>query len=228
MEQFAVLFDMDGLMLDTERMARAAWMRAFAEQGFELSEENYLRLVGHSVGDARVILEALYGPTIRFQEIFQLRQQYFEADISTNGILIKPGLFALLDFLEAHQITKAVATSTPCWFAGHKLAHTKIEKRFANIVCGDMVEHGKPEPDLFLEAAHQIGFAPKQCVVLEDSEAGIVAAHRAGMLPLMIPDLKQPSDAIRGLAYRVITSLDEAIPLFERFMSAGLPQFQSA
>lgn len=225
MDQFAVIFDMDGLMLDTERMARVAWTRALAEQGFELSSENYLRLVGHTVQDAQLILEEMFGPAIPFQEIFQQRTQYYQDDINSNGIPVKPGLFHLLDFLEANQITKAVASSTPCWFARQKLAHAEIEKRFKCIVCGDMVTHGKPEPDLFLEAARLIGFAPSQCVVLEDSEAGILAAHRAGMLPLMIPDLKQPTPEIRNLTYRVMTSLDEAIPLIEDFLKTGLPQF---
>ncbi|RPJ42856.1 MAG: HAD family phosphatase, partial [Chloroflexi bacterium] len=125
--------------------------------------------------------------------------------------------------LEDNHIPKAVASSTPCWFALRKLTRAGIERRFLTTVCGDMVARGKPAPDLFLEAARRMDLLPGQCVVLEDSEAGIVAAHAAGMIPLMIPDLKQPTPEIRALAYRVLPSLYEVIPLMEVFLLNGLP-----
>ena len=223
MEKFAVLFDMDGLMLDTERMARVAWKRALLERGFPLEDTSYLRLVGRTVQDAQMILTEIFGPELPFQEIFDLRQSYYEQDIEQNGIPVKDGLTDLLDFLEANQVPKAVASSTPCWFARKKLDHTGFESRFMAIVCGDMVTRGKPFPDLFLEAARQINVLPQQCVVMEDSEAGIIAAHRAGMVPLMVPDLKQPAPEVKDLAHRVLFSLTEAIPLFDEFLRCGLP-----
>jgi beta-phosphoglucomutase-like phosphatase (HAD superfamily) len=129
----------------------------------------------------------------------------------------------LLAFLEINRVPRAVASSTPCWFARHKLAITKVDTLFQAIVCGDMVAAGKPAPDLFLEAARQIAIAPERCVVLEDSEAGIMAAHAAGMVPLMIPDLKKPTPEILGLVYRVLPSLNEVIPLMAEFLEKGLP-----
>jgi HAD superfamily hydrolase (TIGR01509 family) len=224
MEKFGLLFDMDGLMLDTERMARVAWIRALAEQGFQLDDISYLRMVGRTVQDARLILGEIFGPDLPFQRVFDQRQAYYDADIDENGIVIKPGLLELLGFLEANDIPKAVASSTPGWFATRKLARAGIDQRFIAIVCGDMVAHGKPAPDLFLEAARRIALPPERCVVLEDSEAGIVAAHTAGMIPVMIPDLKQPVPEIRALAYQVLSSLHEAIPLVEDFLRNGLPQ----
>jgi HAD superfamily hydrolase (TIGR01509 family) len=220
---FAVLFDMDGLMLDTERMARVAWKRALAEQGYQLDDHNYLRMVGRTVQDARLILRELFGQELPFQKVFDMRQAYYDADIEQNGIPIKPGLLELLDFLEAQLVPKAVASSTPCWFATHKLARAGIDARFKAIVCGDMVTQGKPAPDLFLEAARQIAMPPERCVVLEDSEAGITAAHAAGMVPVMVPDLKQPTPEILALAYRVLPSLYEVIPLMGEFIQVGLP-----
>ncbi len=224
MGPFAVLFDMDGLMLDTERMARVAWTRALAEQGYQLDDKNYLRMVGRTVQDARQILGDLFGEDLPFQTVFDRRQAYYDADIEENGIPIKPGLLELLEFLEARQIAKAVASSTPCWFARHKLARAGIDHRFQAIVCGDMVARGKPAPDLFLEAARQIAAPPERCVVMEDSEAGIIAAHAAGMAPVMVPDLKQPTPEILSLAYRVLPSLSDAIPLMEEFIKDGLPR----
>lgn len=227
MNKLAVLFDMDGLMLDTERMARVAWKRALLERGYPIDDAVYLRLVGRTVADAKLILGEIFGPELPFQEIFDLRQSYYDLDIEQNGIPVKAGLFELLDYLETNLIPKAVASSTPAWFARHKLARAGIDQRFQAIVCGDMVSRGKPFPDLFLEAARQIDALPQDCVVLEDSEAGILAAHRAGMLPLMVPDLKQPDPEVRELAYRVLPSLSEATSLIQTFLQEGLPARQA-
>lgn len=223
MNKIAVLFDMDGLMLDTERMARVAWKRALLERGFPIDDADYLRLVGRTVHDAQMILGEIFGPELPFQEIFDLRQSYYDLDIEQNGIPVKPGLFELLDYLEANLVPKAVASSTPTWFARHKLARSGVEGRFQAIVCGDMVSRGKPFPDLFLEAARQIDALPQHCVVFEDSEAGVLAAHRAGMLPVMVPDLKPPEPEIRELAFRVLPSLHDALPLIDEFLREGLP-----
>lgn len=220
----AVIFDMDGLMLDTERMARKAWKRALSEEGFSIDDAEYLRLIGRTVQDAEMILKEVFGNGLPFQQIFDQRQAYYDLDIEQNGIPVKPGLLELFDYLEAKQITKAVASSTPCWFAVRKLAHVGIEKRFCTIVCGDMVERGKPAPDLFLETARRINMPPEQCVVLEDSEAGIQAAYSAGMVPIMVPDLKPPSADTAAAAYRILPTLYDVIPLLEEMLRNGVPQ----
>lgn len=210
-------------MLDTERMARKAWTQALADLGYTLDSEAYLRLVGRTVRDAEGILQDLFGSGVPFQEVFRLRQVYYDQDITQNGIPHKPGLLNLLDYLETKQIIRAVATSTPCWFAARKLEHAGIANRFATVVCGDMVERGKPAPDLFLEAARRIDSLPAQCIVLEDSEAGVLATRAAGMLSIMVPDLKLPDPEIRKLAFRVLPSLNEVIPLITEFIQEGLP-----
>jgi HAD superfamily hydrolase (TIGR01509 family) len=220
---FAVLFDLDGLMLDTERMARQAWTRALNETGFLLDEVSYLRLLGRTVQDARGILNDIFGAELPFDLIFSRRQAYYELDIHENGIPIKPGLHELLAFLEQHGIPKAVASSTPCWFARQKLEHSGLLDRFSAVVCGDDVPRGKPAPDLFLEAARRLDVSPHLCLVLEDSEAGIHAAYSAGMLPVMVPDLKQPSPDVRDLAYRILPDLHSVIPLVESFLREGIP-----
>lgn len=223
MAQFSVLFDMDGLMLDTERMARVAWTRALAERGYQIGADSYLRLIGRTIQDAHDILNEEFGSDLPFQEIFDQRQVYYEEDIEENGIPAKPGLMELLDFLEANAIVKAVASSTPFWFAQKKLAHVKIDRRFSTIVCGDMVSRGKPAPDLFLECARRIETLPECCIVLEDSEAGIQGAYSAGMIPIMVPDLKPPTESAQAMAFRVLPSLYEVIPILENFLRDGLP-----
>lgn len=217
-KSLAVLFDMDGLMLDTERMARGAWTRALAEKGFVLHGDDYLQLLGRTSADAESILGALFGPKLPFREVFDLRQKYYDADIDENGIAIKPGLSELLGFLEERNIPKAVASSTPGWFIQHKLNLVGLAHRFSVCIGGDSVLHGKPAPDLFLSAARLLNVAPADCLVFEDSEAGVRAAHAAHMLPVMVPDLKQPSIEVRGLACHVLTSLNEAVPVVEYYL----------
>lgn len=228
MDLFAILFDIDGLMLDSERMARVAWTHALADFGYHLTASDYLGMIGRTIDDAQQILDGYFGPNVPFQQIFDRRQVYYEADIETNGLPVKPGLLELLDFLEAHHIPKAVASSTPSWFARRKLEKTGLLPHFSTLVCGDMVPRGKPFPDLFLEAAWRIDVAPRLCVVLEDSDAGIRAACRGGMLPVMIPDLKPPSSELAAIAYCILPSLSDVIPLIEGFIRDGLPDFPLA
>ncbi len=223
MGTFAVLFDMDGLMIDLERMAIGAWRQALAERGYILDDGTSHRLLGLTAQDTAKILEGIFGLGWPYQDVFTRRQAIYKADMETNGIPLKPGLMELFDFLEAYHIPKAVASSTPCAFATYKLARAGIDTRFEVVVCGDMVALGKPAPDLFLEAARRIGIPPEHCVVLEDAEVGIIAAHAAGMVPLMIPDLKQPAPEVRALAYRVLPGLDDVIPLLDSFLKDGLP-----
>lgn len=223
MPSFAVLFDMDGLMLDTERLAHRAWTQAMMERGYALDEAAYLRLVGRTAADVQGILSEIFGDTIPYADIYARRRALYDAEIAANGVAIKPGLPELLDFLEEHQVPKAVASSTHRPIVVMKLTLVGVAGRFPVMVGGDQVAYGKPAPDLFLEAARQLGFSPRDCLVLEDSEAGVLAAHRAGMLPVMVPDMKQPDAETARMAYRVVPSLSDVIPLVETFLRAGLP-----
>jgi HAD superfamily hydrolase (TIGR01509 family) len=222
---FAVIFDMDGLMLDTERVARRSWRRAMSDLGFVLEESTYLQIVGRTLHDAQVVMGNAYGPKFPFQQVYALRQAYYDADLLEQGVPVKPGLFDLLDYLDAHGVPKAVASSTFRKFAEYKLNGAGLLTRFEKIVCGDEVTHGKPAPDIFLQAARLLNIDAARCVVLEDSEAGIRAAYAAGMLPVMVPDLKQPVEEVSRLAFRVLPGLPDVIPLLAEFRQQGLPLF---
>lgn len=224
MAKLTVIFDMDGLMVDTERISRRAWTRALADRGYQLEETAYLGMVGSTVPDGLAYLQGLFGADLPVDWVYQQRVAYYEQDIEENGIPLKPGLLELLAFLEQNAVVCAVATSTPCWFAAYKLGHAGLQDRFATIVCAEDVARGKPAPDLFLEAARRVGVPPQDCLVLEDSEAGIRAAHAAGMLPVMIPDLKQPSEEVRALAYCVFDDLTRVIPLLAELLRTGIPR----
>lgn len=212
----AVIFDMDGLMLDTERIAQEMWQQAGREWGFDIPSSVYLEAVGRTAADTGIIFRKEFGQNFPFEAMYRRKQELLHAAIADGCIPVKVGVFELLDLLERRQIPKAVATSTARSLACLKLRSAGLMDRFSVIVCGDEVTHGKPAPDIFLAAAEKLGVAPSVTLVLEDSEAGTKAAFRAGMIPLIVPDLKAPSEEVKRLAYRVVDSLDEVSAIFSR------------
>lgn len=209
----AVIFDMDGLMIDTERIAQRAWQIAGREGGFEIDDETYILAVGRTREDTKKIFLDKYGASFPFDNLYERKQQIMYELIDTEGIPTKPGLFELYDLIDDLGIAKAVATSTARPTALKKLRIVNALDRFEVIVCGDEIKNGKPEPDIFLEAASRLDIAPEKCMVLEDSEAGVRAAHTAGMTPIMVPDMKQPSAEIADLAAHVLPSLWAVQPI---------------
>ena len=139
--------------------------------------------------------------------------QLWHAHVVEQGIPTKPGLHEFLALLEGHRIPFAIATSSDHEYATLSLHAAQLEGRSHCLVTGDQVEHGKPAPDIYLEAARRLGVNPSGCLALEDSEAGIVAATSAGMYALLIPDLKAPSEQARCAARSVLTSLYDAVEL---------------
>jgi len=207
----AVVFDMDGLMLDTEPLYKAAWQQGCAELGFDLDESSYSTFIGRRTVDCERELVKRFGlgfPMPRFRtrcaELWRLSAQ-------TRGISTKPGLLALLEFVEAQGLARAIATSSDAADAAFSLRRAGLSGRFETVVTGDQIAHSKPAPDIYLEAARRLGRHPSECVALEDSDAGIIAARAAGMVTLCVPDAKPPSEAAARAASHVLGSLDEAL-----------------
>jgi beta-phosphoglucomutase len=205
-----VVFDMDGLMLDTEPIYKVAWQAAAAELGYVLDDDSYSRFVGRPNDDCERDLADQFGSTFPLDRFRARWPQLWKAEVAANGLHRKPGLLALLDFLDAQNLAVAVATSTEVDFATFCLRSAGLDTRFRAAVTGDEVARGKPAPDIYLEAARRLHVAPTDCVALEDSEAGILAASRAGMVGLLIPDGAQPSAVAANAAHRVLRSLIEA------------------
>jgi HAD superfamily hydrolase (TIGR01509 family) len=145
------------------------------------------------------------------QEVAVRSKRYCEA----QGVPVKPGLYALLDALDEKGIPYAVATSTKQENARWRLENIGVLDRLQGLVTGDMVRESKPQPEIFLKAAACMGLAPEECAVLEDSPHGILAAHRAGCKPVMIPDLKQPDDETKTLLWAQAETLLDVIPLLK-------------
>jgi len=205
----AVIFDMDGLMLDTEPLAARAWGEAAAALGVRFDDTVALRMVGCNFADCSALLRAHCDADYPVDALLGSWHAAYDAIVEREGFTLKPGLLELLDWLEAANIPKAVATSTRRERARTKLAQKALLPRFAALVGGDEVARGKPAPDIYIEAAARLGTHPSACVVLEDSEPGVRGALAAGTTPIMVPDMKPPSDSLRALVPLVLASLHE-------------------
>jgi len=205
----AVIFDMDGLMLDTERLAPRAWVDAAASLRVEFDLALTQPMIGRNFRDCQDIVAGHYGPDYPTAALMQAWHVAYDAIIAREGIVVKAGVWELLDWLDREGIPKAVATSTRRARAQAKLVQTALLPRFATLVGGDEVIHGKPAPDIFLEAAVRLGAPAAECFVLEDSEPGVRAALAAGMTPIMVPDLHLPSAALLAMQPLVLVSLEE-------------------
>ena len=214
----AVIFDMDGLMVETERLAKRFWGEALDEFGVSLTDDQYLRIVGRTSVDSTIILNEMLGADFPVEKCRARMRELYYADIAETGIPVKPGLLELVQFLQKKSVGYAVATSTVRDITERKLEITGLASYFEMIISGDEVSNGKPDPEIFLKVAESLGVAPGACVVLEDSFNGIRAAHAAGMIPIMVPDLAQPTEQIRSLAHAVAPSLFEAKKIISRLL----------
>ncbi len=216
----AVIFDMDGLMLDSERAIIACLAEAAREAGHDLPELLWLSMVGHSEAVCRHLLDEAVGEAQR-ELILQRSHVLYDAVVAA-GVPHRPGIIAMLDFLDAHGIPRAVATSTRRPLALRKLEAAGLLPRFDAICTSSDVEHPKPAPDIYLLAATSLAVDPARCLVLEDSPTGVRAALAAGMYPIQIPDLLEPDDGVRALGHAILPSLDDARRLLEQRLAADV------
>ena len=210
----AVILDMDGLMLDTEPLYKSAWQRAAVQFGFILDETFYFTLIGRTNAAGEIALMERFGANFPLPLFRERWAELWREDAESSGIKLKPGLSELLEYLAERKIPTAVATSSDQEYAAFSLRAARVDtRRFVHVVTGEQVENGKPAPDIYLEAARRLGVSPARCLALEDSDAGIESASAAGMIPLMVPDLKAPSAVAREKAFRILKSLHEVVPL---------------
>ena len=196
----AVIFDMDGLMLDTEPLAARAWTDAATAIGVAFDRAVTASLVGRNFPDCRALLLAHHGAGYPVDALMQAWHVAYDAIVEREGIALKTGLVPLLEWLEAAGIRRAVATSTRRVRAEAKLERTSLAARFHALVGGDEPARGKPAPDIFVLAAARLEVAAAECIVLEDSEPGIRGAIAAGMTPLWVPDGIAPPASLAELA----------------------------
>lgn len=203
-----VLFDMDGLMLDTERISMKAWQAGCAECGVTLTDAQFLDIIGHREADCLVLLKRMHGDHLDGETIARATRTHY-ARLLEPGVPVMPGLVDALTAIRAAGLPIAVATSTHQKVAVEKLTKAGVIHFFREVVGGDMAERGKPAPDLYLKASAAIGIPPERCLALEDSGPGLRAAYAAGCAAILIPDLKPPTPEVRALAWRVLGSMRE-------------------
>lgn len=211
-----VIFDMDGLMLDTERLLVRFWRQAAGEYGYEMTVRHVLDIRSLSRKYAVPQLKGIFGEQFEFEQIRARRIELMNAYIEKNGFEVKKGLFELLKYLKSGSYRTAVATATDHERTSAYLRRIDALEYFDEIICGDMVKNGKPEPDIYLAAAEKLGLEAGECAALEDSPNGIKSAYAAGCRVIMIPDLSQPDDSVAHMLSAVYESLDKAVDFFEK------------
>jgi HAD superfamily hydrolase (TIGR01509 family) len=203
----AVIFDMDGTLLDTESVFKTIVFEVCLELGFEMTEAVHLSMVGGSHERTQQLLVESYGVAFPYT-LFDERCRVIMRERSHAGVPVKPGAREFITDLRERGIPTAVATSSRNPHAAHHLGAAGLLDLFETIVTRDDVVNPKPHPEPYLTAAKRLGVDPLACLALEDSHAGVRAAHAAGMQTVMVPDLVHPSDDIRALGIAVMESLD--------------------
>lgn len=208
----AIVFDMDGLLLDTERIALDTFEDACRAHGLNVERAVYERCIGTSAQGTRDILGGALGYDV-YDRLSREWSGRYEARVLTQAVDVKDGALEILQLTRALGVPIALATSTATELARTKLRLAGMLEFFAAIVGGDAVTNPKPHPEPYLTAARTLGFAPNQCWAIEDSDNGVRAAHAAGLFVLQIPDLVQPAADVRLIGHPVLGSLREVASL---------------
>ncbi|MBQ4529909.1 MAG: HAD family phosphatase [Lachnospiraceae bacterium] len=210
-----IIFDMDGLMLDTEKLLLRFWCEAAREFGYPMEKEHVLSIRSLAAKYAIPKLKGYFGEDFDYPKVRSRRMELMNQFIEEQGIEKKKGLDELLAFLKENHYKISVATATDLSRTQKYLKNVGIDFYFDKIICASMVENGKPAPDIYLKAAEELSLPPKECMALEDSPNGILSAYRAGCLPVMIPDLDQPGEETKKLLFGKKDNLEQVIEILQ-------------
>ena len=209
------VFDMDGLLFDTERLFMNKRAEILPAYGYVHREEDYIRTLGTSGDHLKVVLTEIYGPEYPADEISQRSRALQLAHMREHGAPVKEGIKDLLTWIANKGIPCCVATATAAVHADEILRLGDIRPYFSYIIGGDQVSHSKPHPEIFLTACKTGGVTPENAIVLEDSENGILAADAAGIPVICIPDMKYPASEIANKTAAIVKTAADVIPLFD-------------
>ena len=207
MQYQAVVFDMDGVIFDTERLVIEFWKEVADRHNIPDVERTCIQCLGTNRVRTREIFLENYGADFPFDPYRAEVTELFNIRYKGVPLPTKPGVRELLSYLQEQGINVGLASSTAQHLVRDEIGTAGLLPYFQTLVCGDMVEHSKPAPDIFLKACEILGADPAKSIAIEDSFNGIRSAHRAGMTPIMVPDRVQPTDEIRALASYVMPSL---------------------
>jgi HAD superfamily hydrolase (TIGR01509 family) len=210
----AVVFDMDGLLVDTEVLIRDLMTELAPRFGAELPEHVFQQMVGLPSEASDAVARAHFGPDFPLEALYAEVSRRVHAACEV-GVALKAGVVELLDHLDAARLPRAIATSSSHAAVQRTLGPSGILPRFDAIVAAGDYARGKPNPDPFLTAAERLGIEPGLCLALEDSHNGVRAAHAAGMMTVMVPDLLAPTDEMRAKCLAIAESLHHVLDLVE-------------
>ena len=207
MQYQAVVFDMDGVIFDTERLVIEFWKEVAKKHNIPNIEHTCIQCLGTNRVRTREIFLENYGADFPFDPYRAEVTELFNTHYKGVPLPPKPGVRELLSYLQEQDIKVGLASSTAQHLVRDEIGTAGLLPYFQTLVCGDMVEHSKPAPDIFLKACEILNADPTKSIAIEDSFNGIRSAHCAGMTPIMVPDQVQPTDEIRALAFHVMPSL---------------------
>lgn len=210
-----VLFDMDGVVLDTEKLYCRFWREAAMALGYPMTVEQALGMRSLNAQAGQQKLESYFGPGVSREAMKQKRVELMDAYVSIHGVDPKPGIHELLDVLKHRGIRTAITTSSPMDRVRRYLRPLGLLDKFDCLCSGHDVPHGKPEPDIYLHGAASIGLQPCECLAIEDSHAGVLSASRAGCLTVLIPDLDEPAEETLVPLYACCEKLADILNLLD-------------
>ena len=204
-----VLLDMDGVIFDTEKAYLDTWTKVFKSYGYDLKRETYISIMGTGRDNAIRTFKSTFGDDLPIEEMYKDKDRILKEIKESGRVPMKKGAEEILTYLKENNIRTALATSARMWRAEIQLKMAGIKELFDDVVCGDEIKNLKPDPEIFLKAAEKIGVNPSECIVIEDSPAGINAAYNAGMFPIHVEDLKEADEAILKCCKANFKNLDE-------------------
>ena len=212
----AVLFDMDGLMVDTESLATEAFIHSAKKQGYDMTKEETLLVLGFTTKSIYEFWENYFkNSDVSGKQLVDDHYKYIENILFTTGPRKMPYIEELLKYLKESNYKVAVASSSNMDHIINNMEKTGLKKYIDEFASGAEVENGKPAPDVFLLAAERLGVKPEECLVLEDSKAGVLAGSSAGAKVIMVPDMFKPDDECKEKAFKIVNNLGEVISMLE-------------
>ena len=217
-----IIFDMDGLMFDTEKVGYKHMLNIVSANGYDMPKSVLNKTIGVNKKTAIQIFKKYLGKSFPAERLLQEKRKIVNIDLEKNGVPVKEGLYEILSHLEENNIKKAVATSSYREVVENVLQKTNVYKRFDTIVCGDEIKNSKTEPDIFLKAYEKLNLPKENILILEDSPMGILAAYRAGIKSIMIPDILPADEQSKDMYFKKCKSLLEVISVLKKMNSKNV------